>query len=156
MCRNLSKFNLRPKKSFGVDSSDELKQIDIEQLVKETMEILSGSSHEERSADKKKGNEDLGTNGCETLKKDTSHKRILENSKDDQFEISPARKICKCVGNPRDVHSSSKLLAGEEKASFTIEGSKTESRFPYVVFLGTGSSIPSKYRNVSSILLHAR
>ena len=70
--------------------------------------------------------------------------------------MCPARKVIKCTKNAKDVHSCTQLHAAESKSSFATERSRVQKRVPCVVFLGTGSSIPSKYRNVSSILLHTR
>ena len=44
----------------------------------------------------------------------------------------------------------------ETAKAFTADGSETgesEDKYPEVTFLGTGSSVPSKYRNVTGILV---
>lgn len=44
------------------------------------------------------------------------------------------------------------------KAQFTEESkvSKPFTKYPEVVFLGTGSAMPNRERNVSGIMLHVR
>eukprot|EP00090_Calanus_glacialis_P004185 TRINITY_DN13097_c0_g1_i2.p1 TRINITY_DN13097_c0_g1~~TRINITY_DN13097_c0_g1_i2.p1 ORF type:complete len:896 (-),score=340.30 TRINITY_DN13097_c0_g1_i2:90-2777(-) len=54
--------------------------------------------------------------------------------------------------NPDPVKSLTAKLAAIDKVDLsTVE--KTSSSFPVVTFLGTGSSVPSKYRNASGILV---
>jgi len=153
--KNLTKFTLRPKKTFGVDSSDELKQIDVEQLVKDTREILKGSFSERILTDvNKQIKEENDQNIYENSIKDSKNKRTLKDDNDTQIDTVPAKMICKCNTYAEDSRSGTKVLVDERKDSFETEGNRLEERFPIVVFMGTGSSIPSRYRNVSSILLH--
>ena len=155
--KNLTKFTLRPKKTFGVDSSDELKQIDVEQLVKDTREILKGSFSERILTDvNKQIKEENDQNIYENSIKDSKNKRTLKDDNDTQIDTVPAKMICKCNTYAEDSRSGTKVLVDERKDSFETEGNRLEERFPIVVFMGTGSSIPSRYRNVSSILLHMR
>ena len=150
---------MRPKKSFGVDSSEELKEIDVEKLVKDTREILKGSVSEgtltdiDKQIDIKEGNE---CNLYENSIKHAKNKRILKDNNNAENDIAPSKKICKCDTNAEGSRSGTEFLVEEGKESFETARKKLEKRFPSIVFLGTGSSIPSKYRNVSSILLHVR
>ena len=157
--KNLSKFTLRPKKTFGVDSSDELKQIDVGQLVKDTKEILKGSVSEGILTDINKqidSKEENDRNLYENSTKDAKNKRTLKDNNETQIDTVPAKMICKCDTYAEDSRSGTKVLVDGMKDSFETEGNRLEERFPSVVFMGTGSSIPSRYRNVSSILLHMR
>ena len=160
-CRNLSKFNLRPKKAFGFDSSDELKPIDVGQIVQETLELLSVEPNSERTVRDKGDVSECQANKANNEEMNQEHaiksakcKRTMKDDDNNvEDEIVPASKICRCATNTKDVHLCS-ALAKEDKCNLISSGNKHNARFPFVVFLGTGSSIPSKYRNVTSILLH--
>ena len=47
------------------------------------------------------------------------------------------------------------LVNSQEQVKIALENHQSEPEFPKVTFLGTGSSVPNKYRNVSSILIES-
>lgn len=153
-CKNMSKFNLRPKKAFGFDSSNDLTPMDTEKIVFDTLEILRNGIAEGASANTADSNVTRKFNADSYDECSMRSMNVKRNIKEDndEHEFAPPKKICKCSSfNTEDQAS------GNEERKCTCESDKNNrNRFPFVVFLGTGSSIPSKYRNVTSILLHSR
>lgn len=177
------KFNLRPLSQIGPDDSEVLKEIEVGSIVKEALDILNefeisvdtknvkNGDHDEGKihfvdeiCEKSQDKESLNGNDGEfrTLKVSKNidehvgeKRKRSESEKDDNITfLSP--KICKCNGISND----NKEFNGEEINRCILECNcpqleKTDDKkHPKIVFLGTGSSIPSKYRNVSSILIH--
>lgn len=146
----MSKFILRPQKSFGIDLSDQLKPIDTHSIICETLDVLRDSPCEEEftiGENSKSAQE--GKDATELRESMKKRSAVQEGVGGCESEIAPPSKICKCIANDDGGRTSIRHCSESERSGMG-------RKFPFVVFLGTGASIPSKYRNVTSILLHTR
>ena len=158
--RNLAKFHLRPKNILGCDTSEELKFIDVDVIMKESFNKLM--EFDDKNVLKTKsdyaGLEADSLDNLSDLR--TTRKRHVELLKEEERTEPHKCKICKC-SSQTEVESLEDSLPSVDKCdcpdAVALErGTKQPSRYPRIVVLGTGSSIPSKYRNVTAILFHIR
>eukprot|EP00795_Rhopilema_esculentum_P009410 gene9410-17122_t len=163
-CKNLSKFNLRPQSTLGIDPSDELKAIDTKSIIQEAKSALWVAGYYNRD-NFDAGNGSFGI-GVETI--DAENRNMKENihskrERDTDEKISeesnvdcPAAKICKCTPEDNDFPSKNNDHTRTDSChESNCSRINHNCKFPKIVMLGTGSSMPSKYRNVSSILINA-
>ena len=158
--RNLAKFNLRPKSILGYDSSEELRFIDVDVMMKESFDKLIEFDDKnvlKTTADYTGLEAD---NADSLLDLRTTRKRHVESLKEEELTEPRKYKICKCSSQTETASLIDSLPSVNKcdcpDAVKLERGVKWPSRYPRIVFLGTGSSIPSKYRNVTAILLHIR
>lgn len=71
---------------------------------------------------------------------------------DRSFEVKPSP--VEFIKEITDIEGVSKALESLEKSHSLYSQVDRSQQYPKVVFLGTGSCIPNKTRNVSSILVH--
>ena len=165
-CQNLSKFNLRPQTTLGIDPSDQLKAVDMNSIIEEAKSALRVAGYYNRD-NSHAGQGSFGA-GVETFH--TENRNLKENihtkrKRDTNGRISkesnvdcPAAKICKCTPEKNECPSKN---IDHQRTDCCYEYNSCSRmnhnfKFPKIVMLGTGSSMPSKYRNVSSILINAR
>lgn len=164
---NLLKFYLREGKHQGFDRSEVLRKLDVDSIIKETQTLLNEQSKEvssergfgQRSTEQKELSSAAGTS---RLSPTTSASVV-----NDLIRSPPTNRNTKInFGNALidsleavGVH----LLGTERRGSSLSEiiqmkvkerAWEREHKEYEVVFLGTGSAIPSKYRNVSSTLIN--
>ena len=146
-------FHLRPLKQQGFDKTNIPRKLNIDSTLQETQTLLAGSlntisvpSFQLRHYDRTELATSLG------LAISTSSS---SGSQDLITDLGTTKTIKNCVrGALEAVGTKVKSLAGsvERKAQQFFSNHENYE----VVFLGTGASIPSKYRNVSSTLINIR
>ena len=144
---NLLKFHLRPVQQQGFDRSETLQKKDFDTLVEETQTLLARKLNESVATDLVQ----TGHDRTGFASSATSARSLSTSSSAESIDLirSPKRNLFSKFQNPvRDIlHAvGAPFLTSEEVAHKDYE----------VVFLGTGASIPSKYRNVSSTLINMR
>ena len=148
-------FHLRPLKQQGFDKSNIPQKLNIDSTLQETKFLLAGSlntisvpSFQLRNHDRTELATSLGlvrsistssSSGSQDLIIDLGTTKTIKNSVRDTLEA---------------VGTKVKYLAGSVERKMQQFFSSRENY--EVVFLGTGASIPSKYRNVSSTLIKMR
>lgn len=70
-----------------------------------------------------------------------------------ELAVCPEEYLSESASKPGFVESLDRLKQ-ELRQSYASEKLYRADEFPKILFLGTGSSKPSKYRNVSAILVH--
>lgn len=162
---NFLQFHLRPIKQQGFDRSDIPQKIDVNSIVLETQTLLAGelnnvnrgTGFEERSHNRAELKSLGSVRSLSTSSSAGSRDLIRDPSTLSTFG-NPVRDILKAVGVP--------FLSCEEGGEGGVslrewmEMKARQSVFNHknyeIVFLGTGASLPSKYRNVSSTLINMR
>lgn len=160
---NLLKFHLRPNKQRGIDRKGLLKKLDFDSIIKDTQTLLAGKLNElgaagleQRSQDKKKLTLSAASARPLSTSSSTESRDLIRRPHRDPFSKfqNPTREILDAVGV--------QFPGSEDDGTCTMqELTEMKSREVIhkdyeVVFLGTGASIPSKYRNVSSTLINMR
>lgn len=159
---NLLKFRLRPLKQQGFDRSDTLQKLDFDSLVEETQTLLASKLNESVAT----GHVEKGHDRTEFASSATSVRLLSTSSSVSSTDLirSPQRNFFSKVFNPfREMLDAVGVpsLTSEEsgvtlKQLIQMKRHKVTHKDYEVVFLGTGASIPSKYRNVSSTLINMR
>ncbi|KAJ7372606.1 Zinc phosphodiesterase ELAC protein 2 [Desmophyllum pertusum] len=167
--RILLKFHLRPIKQQGFDRSDVLQNIDFNSIVEETQTLLAGklnvlagaTGFEQRRHDTNElASSASSASSARSLSTSSSagSRDLIRNPPRDPFSKfrNPFRDIADAVGLP-SLHSEERGCTLQEiiqiKAQHFTQNKHKDAHYE-VVFLGTGASIPSKYRNVSSTLIN--
>ena len=148
-------FHLRPLKQQGFDKTNIPQKLNIDSTLQETQTLLTGSlntisvpSFQLRNHDRTELATSLGL--VRSISTSSS-----SGSQDLITDLGTTKTIKNCVRDALEaVGTKVKSLAGSVER-------KVQQFFPNhenyeVVFLGTGASIPSKYRNVSSTLINMR
>ena len=148
-------FHLRPLKQQGFDKTNIPQKLNIDSTLQETQTLLAGGlntisvpsfqlKHYDRT--------ELATSLALVRSISTSSS---PGSQDLITDLGTTKTIKNCVRDALEaVGTKMKSLAGsvERKAQQFFSNHENYE----VVFLGTGASIPSKYRNVSSTLINMR
>ena len=148
-------FHLRPLKQQGFDKTNIPRKLNIDSTLQETQTLLAGSlntitlpSFQLRHYDRTELATSLGL--VRSISTSSS-----SGSQDLITDLGTTKTIKNCVRDTLEaVGTKVKSLAGsvERKAQQFFSNHENYE----VVFLGTGASIPSKYRNVSSTLINMR
>ena len=148
-------FHLRPLKQQGFDKTNIPQKLNIDSTLQETQTLLTGSlntisvpSFQLRNHDRTELATSLGL--MRSISTSSS-----SGSQDLITDLRTTKTIKNCVRDALEaVGTKVKSLAGsvERKAQQFFSNHENYE----VVFLGTGASIPSKYRNVSSTLINMR
>lgn len=148
-------FHLRPLKQQGFDKTNIPQKLNIDSTLQETQTLLTGSlntisvpSFQLRNHDRTELATSLGL--VRSISTSSS-----SGSQDLYTDLGTTKTIKNCVRDAIEaVGTKVKSLAGsvERKAQQFFSNHENYE----VVFLGTGASIPSKYRNVSSTLINMR
>ena len=148
-------FYLRPLKQQGFDKTNIPQKLNIDSTLQETQTLLTGSlntisvpSFQLRNHDRTELATSLGL--VRSISTSSS-----SGSQDLYTDLGTTKTIKNCVRDAIEaVGTKVKSLAGsvERKAQQFFSNHENYE----VVFLGTGASIPSKYRNVSSTLINMR
>lgn len=149
-------FHLRPLKQQGFDKTNIPQKLNIDSTLQETQTLLTGSlntsvsvpSFQLRNHDRTELATSLGL--VRSISTSSS-----SGSQDLITDLGTTKTIKNCVRDTLEaVGTKLKSLAGsvERKAQQFFSNHENYE----VVFLGTGASIPSKYRNVSSTLINMR
>ncbi|XP_078348561.1 zinc phosphodiesterase ELAC protein 2-like [Oculina patagonica] len=157
---NLLKFHLRPIKQEGFDRTDLLQKLDCDSIIKETQTLLAGklnqlgaTGFEQRSHDKTELASSASSARSLSTSSSSGSRDLIRSPRRDPFSRfpNPTIEILEAVGV--------RFLDTEEHGYTVHEITAMKARQGIhkdyeVVFLGTGASIPSKYRNVSSTLIN--
>lgn len=148
-------FHLRPLKQQGFDKTNIPQKLNIDSTLQETQTLLTGSlntisvpSFQLRNHDRTELATSLGL--VRSISTSSS-----SGSQDLYTDLGTTKTIKNCVRDAIEaVGTKVKSLAGsvERKAQQFFSNHENYE----AVFLGTGASIPSKYRNVSSTLINMR
>ena len=181
----MTKFTLRPSNQIGPDESEILKeslqvsnqhgdtapQVSTDGIKDKQTGILDISCTEKANSLENYTAENSLTNISHTeamtspVSNNTEQELIgVKRKRGDQVDDVTkdtevlASKICKCNASSQLGNKLGTADANESSSTCCCSTASSEKapRYPRVVFLGTGSCIPSKYRNVSSILIHTR
>ena len=165
---NLLKFYLREGKQQGFDRSEVLQKLDVDTVMKETQALLNEQSielcdkgFERRSTEEKESLSVAGTSRSLPTSSSLVASDLIRSPPTNRLAESRYRNVLRdtldTVGVP---------LSGTERSGFTLSEMiqmkvkksawEMQHKDYEVVFLGTGASIPSKYRNVSSTLINMR
>jgi len=157
---NLLRFHLRPVKQQGFDRSETLQKVDFDSLVEETQTMLATKLKKSVATDLvEKGHDrrEFASSAASVRSLSTSSAAgstdLIRSPKRNLFSKfqNPVKEILDAVGVP--------ILTSEEtgyslKEIIRVKSRQVTNKDYEVVFLGTGASIPSKYRNVSSTLIN--
>ena len=147
-------FHLRPLKQQGFDKTNIPQKLNIDSTLQETQTLLAGSLNTISVPNfqlKQYDRTELATSLALVRSISTSSS---PGSQDLITDLGTTKTMKNCVRDALEaVGTKVKSLAGsvERKAQQFSNHENYE-----VVFLGTGASIPSKYRNVSSTLINMR
>lgn len=166
---NLLKFYLREGKQQGFDRSEVLQKLDVNTVMKETeallneqsIELLCDRGLEKRSTEEKESLSVAGTSRSLPTSSSLVASDLIRSPPTNRLAESRYKNVLRdtldAVGVP---------LSGTERSGFTLSEMiqmkvkksawEMQHKDYEVVFLGTGASIPSKYRNVSSTLINMR
>lgn len=159
---NLLKFHLQPFTQRGFDRSDLLQKLDFDSIIEETetmigdkLNELGPKGFEQRSHARKELTSSVGSARSLSTSSSAETRDLIRSPCGDLFSKSqnPVLEILDAVG--------ARFLNSEERGCTLQDIIKRKSRQVKhkdyeVVFLGTGASMPSKYRNVSSTLINMR
>ena len=166
---NLLKFYLREGKQQGFDRSEVLQKLDVNTVMKETeallneqsIELLCDRDLEKRSTEEKESLSVAGTSRSLPTSSSLVASDLIRSPPTNRLAESRYRNVLRDTLNAVGVP-----LSGTERSGFTLSEMiqmkvkksawEMQHKDYEVVFLGTGASIPSKYRNVSSTLINMR
>ena len=158
---NFLQFHLRPIKQQGFDRSDIPQKIDVNSIVLETQTLLAGelnnvnrgTGFEERCHNRAELKSLGSVRSLSTSSSAGSRDLIRDPSTLSTFG-NPVRDILEAVGVP--FLSCEEGSEGGVSLREWVEMKARQHKNYEIVFLGTGASLPSKYRNVSSTLINMR
>eukprot|EP00794_Sanderia_malayensis_P008752 gene8751-9687_t len=169
MCENLMKFNLRPLSQLGPDYSEVLGDIEAELIVEEALVALREfeSSQSNGKVDNESNERNKNRNVAQSSESNAIEDSTVVGKDNVCDEVGAKRRRPDNEGKERNGVVQLKVSKFDNKAGGEINDESdicncingntfedADCKYPEIVFLGTGSSIPSKYRNVSSILVH--
>ena len=156
---NLLKFHLRPVQKQGFDRSETLQKVDFDSLVEKTQTLLASKLKKSVTTDhveKRHERREFASSASSVRSLSTSSSAgstdLIRSPKRDllsQFQ-NPVKETLDAV----EVTSEETGISQEEL--IPVKSQQVTRKDYEVVFLGTGASIPSKYRNVSSTLINMR
>ena len=156
------KFHLRPVKQQGFDRSETLRKVDFDSIVEKTQTLLAGEFKKSVATELVEKDHDRK----EFTSSPTSLTSLTTNSSAGSTDLpsSPKRNLFSKIHNPvrgiLDAVGAPLLHVTSEETGQNIhrqvKGHQVTHKDYEVVFLGTGASLPSKYRNVSSTLINMR
>ena len=156
------KFHLRPVKQQGFDRSETLLKVDFDSLVETTQTLLASKLKKSVATDLV----EKGHDSTEFASSATSVRSLSTSCSAGSTDLirSPNRNLFSKLQNPgKEILDAVGVpfLASEEtgislKELIQVKSRQVTHKDYEVVFLGTGASLPSKYRNVSSTLINMR
>ena len=159
---NFLQFHLRPIKHQGFDRSDIPNKLDVNSILQESQTLLDdernvtdAAGFEERSHERAEL-KPLGSVRSLSTSSSAGSRDLIRNPPTLLTFKSHMQEILEAVG-------ATAFLDEEERGVSVAELIETKARESLinrknyeVVFLGTGASLPSKYRNVSATLINMR
>lgn len=159
---NFLKFHLRPIKHQGFDRSGIPDKLDMNSILQESQTLLEdklnvtgAAGFEERSHDRAEL-KSLGSVRSLSTSSFAGSRDLIRNPPTlSTFQYS-VREILEAVGVTAFGDEEERGVSLRELVEMKAHQSRINRDNYEVVFLGTGASIPSKYRNVSATLINMR